>query len=315
MSAPAPGAEPDDAPAGVSPGPAASALPDGWGALSKTGVLKDVLLGRPDHYRWHPTSAISKATLANLATRGISFDLDLAKRQHAAMVETYEAAGVRVHLLGADRELPYGVFARDSSVMTPWGPVICSLQPAVRRRDHTLAARFYHDNGIPIWRWITAGYLEGGDVVVLEPGVVLIGYCEERSEKAGAEQLAGWFRDEGWETLVVAQPAHFVHMDATVLPAASQLVVVCPDALEDYVVDFLKAHRYAFVEVPYRDCVRLGCNIMPLGSERVLSLASNTALREKLTALGIDVLTVDLSMFALGGGGVHCLSMELRREA
>ena len=290
-------------------------FPDGWGAFSKTGVLKDVLLGKPDHYRWHPTSAISKATLANLETRGIRFDSDTAKRQHAEMVDVYRAAGVRVHLLEADENLPYSVFARDSNVMTPWGPVVLSMQPAVRRRDHAVAASFYHDAGIPIWRWITAGYLEGGDVVMLEPGAVLIGYCEERSEKAGAEQLAGWFREGGWEVLVVAQPAHFVHMDGTVLAAASKLAVACTDALEDYVIDFIRAHGFEIIDVPYRDCVRLGCNIMPLGNDRVLSLASNVALNEKLAACGLEVAAVDLSMFALGGGGVHCLAMEIRREA
>ena len=290
-------------------------FPDGWGAFSKTGVLKDVLLGKPDHYRWHPTSAISKATLANLETRGIRFDGDAARRQHAEMVDVYEAAGVRVHFLEADEHLPYSVFSRDSSVMTPWGPVVLSMQPPVRRRDHTLAATFYHEAGIPIWRWITAGYLEGGDVVILEPGVVLIGYCEERSEKAGAEQLASWFQEGGWEVLVVAQPAHFVHMDATVLAAASKLAVVCVDALEDYVVDFVKAHGFELLEVPYRDCVRLGCNIMPLGNDRVLSLASNASLNERLSARGLEVFAVDLPMFTLGGGGVHCLSMEIRREA
>ena len=290
-------------------------FPDGWGAFSKTGVLRDVLLGKPDHYRWYPTSAISKSTLANLETRGIRFDGDAAKRQHAEMVDVYRAAGVRVHFLEADEHLPYSVFARDSSVMTPWGPVVLSMQPAVRRRDHVVAASFYHDAGIPIWKWITAGYLEGGDVVILEPGVVLIGYCEERSEKAGAEQLAVWFRDGGWEVLVVAQPAHFVHMDATVLAAASKLAVVCKDALEDYVVDFIRAHGIEIIEVPYRDCVRLGCNIMPLGNDRILSLASNVTLNEKLAARGLEILAVDLSMFALGGGGVHCLAMEIRRDA
>ncbi len=35
----------------------------GWGVSSEYGVLRDVLLCRPDYFRWLPTSSISKATL------------------------------------------------------------------------------------------------------------------------------------------------------------------------------------------------------------------------------------------------------------
>ena len=35
-----------------------------WGADSEYGVLRDVLLCQPEHFRWLPTSSISKATLA-----------------------------------------------------------------------------------------------------------------------------------------------------------------------------------------------------------------------------------------------------------
>ena len=88
-----------------------------WGADSEYGPLRDVLLGPPDNFRWLPTSAISKATLAS----GAKFDRELALAQHRELVAAYESAGVRVHMLEPDPALPYQVFARDSSVMTPSG--------------------------------------------------------------------------------------------------------------------------------------------------------------------------------------------------
>jgi hypothetical protein len=33
-----------------------------WGVNSEYGVLRDVLLGPPQHFKWLPTSSISKAT-------------------------------------------------------------------------------------------------------------------------------------------------------------------------------------------------------------------------------------------------------------
>ena len=42
-----------------------------------------------------------------------------AMRQHREMVDAYESAGVKVHLLPGSEYHPYGVYARDSSFMTP----------------------------------------------------------------------------------------------------------------------------------------------------------------------------------------------------
>src|SRR6266498_2184114 len=91
-----------------------------WGVDSEHGRLLDVLLCRPDNFRWLETSAISKATLESDA----EFDPDRARRQHTEMVSAYETAGVSCHFLEPDPELPYQVFARDSSMMTPWGAVV-----------------------------------------------------------------------------------------------------------------------------------------------------------------------------------------------
>ena len=62
------------------------------------------------------------------------------------------------------------------------------------------AIRFYQQNNIPIFNMVTAGHFEGGDFCILEPGAVLVGYCGERSEEAGARQVAGWMAEiRGWD--------------------------------------------------------------------------------------------------------------------
>ena len=95
-----------------------------------TGVLHDVLLCPPDNFRWLPTSAISKATLAS----GAKFDHEPATSQHRELVSAYERAGVTVHFLEPDPALPYQVFARDSSVATPDGAGRHPARPAVAPR-------------------------------------------------------------------------------------------------------------------------------------------------------------------------------------
>ncbi|NNF78110.1 MAG: hypothetical protein HKN05_08790, partial [Rhizobiales bacterium] len=41
-----------------------------WGIQAQTGVLTDVLLGKPDHFRWVPLNSISAVTFANMDTMG-----------------------------------------------------------------------------------------------------------------------------------------------------------------------------------------------------------------------------------------------------
>ena len=51
-----------------------------------------------------------------------------------------------------------------------------------------------------------------------------------------------------------------------------------------------------------------------LGNDRVLSVASSKDLNAKLRALGFTVYDPDMSQFLLAGGGVHCMSQQLRRD-
>lgn len=290
-----------------------SAIP--WGVDNDYARLRDVLLGRPLYYRWVEAGPITARTLQNRRHTGAAFDPKLAAAQHAEMVRIYEAAGVACHYLDADEILHRNFFARDSSVMTPWGALICHMQLKCRRADYVTAIRFYQEHDIPIWKYATAGHFEGGDFVILEPGLALIGYCGERSERAGAEQVAGWVREQGWEAQVAPISREFVHMDGLVVPLAPKLLVACVDALEDWLVAWLRGKGFDFIEVGYREARNLGVNLVSLGERRVLAMKGCEQLIGRLRARGFEVFAPDMSMFTLGGGGVHCLCQALRRDA
>ena len=63
------------------------------GLDNQTGVLTDVLLGRPDHFRWVPLNSISAVTFANMERSGHRFDQERALTQHREMVDVYRRAG------------------------------------------------------------------------------------------------------------------------------------------------------------------------------------------------------------------------------
>jgi len=281
-----------------------------WGVDSEHGRLLDVLVCPPDNFRWLPTSAISRATLE----AGHTFDDVLAQRQHGEMVAAYEEADVRVHRLEPDPALPYQVFARDSSAMTPNGAVITQLRQWWRRGEYAPAIRFYQQNGIPIRGMVTAAALEGGDVMILEPGRAVIGAGEGRTQEPAARQLAGWLTEDGWEARVEPIPERFVHIDVLVGVLAERLAAVCIEVLSTGLVGWLRDLGLELIEVSSDDAFLLGANAISLGDERVLSAAGAGALNEAMRAHGLTVYEPDLSMFTLGGGGAHCLAQALRRE-
>ena len=281
-----------------------------WGADSEYGVLRDVLLCQPEHFHWLPTSSISKATLA----AGLRFDRDLALRQHAEMVSAYADAGVTVHKLELDEHLPYQVFSRDSSFMTPYGAVVTQMAHSWRRGEYAPVIRFYLDHDIPIYKMVTAGSFEGGDFDVIEPGSVLIGYSGERSQEEAARQVATWLEVENWEVRLQPIAEHFVHVDLMVCMLAPKLAAVCHDTTDDGVIRWLRSKQIELIPVSYRDTMQLGCNVVALGNDRVLSTAASTELNGRLRAMGFTVYDPDVTMFTLGGVGVHCMCQALRRD-
>jgi arginine deiminase len=281
-----------------------------WGVDSEHGALLDVLVCPPENFRWLPTSAISRATL----DAGHRFDPGLAASQHAEMVSAYEDAGVRCHHLEPDPALPYQVFTRDSTAMGPSGTVITQLAQWWRRGEYAAAIRFHQEAGIPLRGMVTAGSLEGGDVMIVEPGSVLIGSGETRTQELAADQLAGWYREDGWEARVQPFPERYVHIDVLVAVLAEKLAAVCGEVLPAGAVAWLREKGFDLIEVSAEQAFTLGVNAISLGGERVISTVGATELNGEMRARGLEVVELDLSMFTLGGGGAHCLAQALRRE-
>jgi len=284
--------------------------PERWGVDSEYGRLRDVLIGPIDHFSWQAGNAV-----AQRAERvGLQFDFKVARAQYDEMLDAYRQADVKVHVLPADAALPYQIFARDSSVMTPWGAVIMQCQKPYRRGEFAACLRFYLEAGIPIYDLVTAGNVEGGDFMVLKPGVAACGFSGERSIESAVRQLQSWFEAEGWEFHTYAFDPHFLHLDVQIGMIAEGLAVVCIEAVEPELVEWLRANGIRAIPITYGDAMQLGSNVVALGSERVLVPASSKNLIAACRAEGLTVYDPDVSMIGNGGGAVHCMCQALKRD-
>jgi N-dimethylarginine dimethylaminohydrolase len=286
-----------------------------WGIDSEHGVLRDVLLGSADGFRWlGEENAQYSALVRDSLRKGYRFDRELALRQYAELVDAYRQAGVAVHFLEGQDELPYGVYSRDSSVMTPFGAVVCQLASPRRRGEYATTLRFYLEHDIPVYDLISAGNFEGGDFNLITPGSALIGYTGMRTEEIGARQIGGWMEREGLEVVYAPIDEFYVHIDLMVCMLAEKLAAVCLDTTEPDLVRWLRGKGIEILPVGFRDTMGLGCNVVALGNDRVLSVAQSAELNGHLRALGFTVYDPDLSMFLQAGGGVHCMCQPLRRD-
>jgi N-dimethylarginine dimethylaminohydrolase len=286
-----------------------------WGSDSEYGVLRDVLVTGPEAFRWlGEENAQYSALVRETLRRGYRFDRDAALRQHAEFVDAFRQADVAVHTMPAQDELPYGVYARDSSFMTPFGAVVTQLANPRRRGEYVSALRFYLEHEIPVYDLVSAGNFEGGDFNMIAPGRLLLGYTGMRTEEIAARQVGDWMEAEGIEVRYAPIDEFYVHIDLMVCMLAETLCAVCLETTDPDVVAWIERLGIEVVPVGFRETMALGGNVVALGADRVLSTTAAPELNARLRALGFTVYDPDYSQFLLAGGGVHCSCQPLRRD-
>jgi N-dimethylarginine dimethylaminohydrolase len=183
-----------------------------------------------------------------------------------------------------------------------------------RRGEYAACLRFYLEQGIPLYDLVSAGNVEGGDFMVLQPGVAACGYSGERSIEPAVRQLQAWFEAEGWELYLYAFDPHFLHLDVQMGMLAEGLAVVCTEVVEPELLNWLHAKGIRTLSIPYGDAMQLGSNVVALGEGRVMVPASSKNLIAACRAEGLTVYDPDVSMIGHGGGAVHCMCQALKRD-
>ena len=282
-----------------------------WGASSETDVLTDVLLSAPAHLAMIPCNAV---TVANLSQGLLTCPIDAVK-QHRLFTAALEQAGVRCHFAAPREGMPDLCFTRDAVVMSPWGLV--ELRPKVSHRrlevDHV--ASVARALGAPVHARVDQGFIEGGDICLVRDGVIVIGYSGERTDRAGAEALGVLFENRGWEVLYAHFHPEFLHLDTIMTMVTDDCAVVFPDALEERLLARLLALGIELIAVTRNDVRELAANILSLGGHRVLAVQGCDRLASQLEIRGIQVIEVAIDQFTRCGGGPHCLTMPLARQA
>lgn len=281
-----------------------------WFIDSETGVLTDVLLCPPDYYEWIPSNDIAIQTMAH----GGSIDRTILHSQFDELVSTLKGADVSCHFLTPHKDMPYEVYTRDSSQTTPFGTVVTSLSRAERVGEEKEIRTFYAPD--EIWRTCTAGRIEGGDIHIIRPGLLAVGVSGGRTDTKGAAEFISWFEEAGWTCRMIHFPEHFLHLDVIFCMVAENLAIAAVDVLDEADLEWFREQGIRILPVTYREAMRdMGCNVLALGRDRVVSPRHSKRINAMLRAEGLSVLDPELNQFSRGGGSIHCMTMPLRRQS
>ncbi len=297
--------------------------------------------------------ALSSDQLAEVLTAGLSYEEITGASEYSAMRSGVVARLAPPHSFIIP-PLPNLLFTRDSSVWLDQQVAVTSPYMPARRREASLARAIYRYAprfaGTPLLYGNASGlsaappeaYLEGGDVLLLAPGVAAIG-VGERTTPAGAETLAARALESGVVRVVLAVPVEqrraTMHLDTVCTMVDTDAVVMYPPiahtlqafpvtsagvegprpflaaAAEAMGIDQLRVIETGLDPVTAeREQWDDGNNTLAIAPRVVVAYERNVETNARLEEAGIEVVRIPGSELGSGRGGPRCMSCPVARD-
>jgi dimethylargininase len=229
---------------------------------------------------------------------------DLAKclTQHAAYVEALRSCDLDVTVLDPDPDFPDATFVEDVAVVAIHGAMLARPGAPSRQGEVGRIRPVLHS----LFRSLAAieppGTVDGGDVCEAD-GHVFIG-ISERTNEAGAEQLARWLEAGGLDTttLDVRGLPGLLHLKSGLAALGDGRLVATEALARQPALRGWEILRVRPEEAYAANLVRV--------NDRVLVAAGFPAIVSSIGDLGLEVVSLDVSEFRKMDGGLSCLSLR-----
>lgn len=280
-----------------------------WGAGLEWANLQAVLLHRPG-------PEIEGLTEPDAVQMLATVNAELFRRQHDALAAAYRRAGVEVHYLSPDGQVPPNtLFCADLFFMTPEGAILARPASTVRAGEEQHVARRLAALDVPILLSVHgSGVFEGADAIWVDEDTALVA-TGLRTNGAGADQVAWVLRNIGAEVVRVDLPFGSMHLMGTLRLAGPGIAVGHPGRTPHRAVCALRERGYRLLWASDADETRRkALNFVTLGPGKILMAANCPRSQAMYEAEGIECVTVEIDELAKAAGGIGCLTGILKRD-
>lgn len=274
-----------------------------------TGVLKRVLLCSPEYLEFEAINVITEGWIE----KGEKANIAECLREHDEFVQAYRENGVEVELIKTNKNLTYQVFARDFGGCVKEGVIMGRFREPCRIGETAEYEKKLKELNIPVVARCTSGAFEGGDFWMIDEYTIAQGIIA-RTDNAGFYNVKSQVEELGYTMIGVPCNRRNLHLDMCFNIVAEKTAVVCKEALPDNFLKLLEKRGFTLIDVPQEGVFKHFCNLQCLGNDRVLTLKSNKIVNEKMRALGLKTIELDIKEILKGGGGPHCMTFPLERE-
>ncbi|MCJ1675297.1 MULTISPECIES: dimethylargininase [unclassified Rathayibacter] len=269
-------------------------------APTRTPVAKAILMCRPEHftvvYRINPWMDPQVPT-----------DTALAVRQWQTLYDTYVELGFDVQLIEPEAGLPDMVYAANGGFVIDGIAYGASFTYPERQPEGPAYMDWFRGAGFDVRVPEEVNEGEGDFLLVGERILAGTGF---RSASDSHAEVARIFGREV-VTLELVNPS-FYHLDTAIAVLDDTNIAYLPSAFSEEGNRVLRELYPDAILVSEEDASVLGLNSFSDGLNVVI--ASRAAgFERQLRERGYNPIGVDLSELLLGGGGVKCCTLELRR--
>jgi len=269
-------------------------------APERQATRRSVLMCRPEHftvaYRINPWMNPEVPT-----------DTELAVTQWDTLRGLYLDLGFDVHLIDPIAGLPDMVYAANGGFTIDGIAYGARFRFPQRAPEGPAYLAWFRSNGFEVREPESVNEGEGDFLLVGERILAGTGF---RSDLASHDELR---RVSGREvvSLRLIDP-RFYHLDTAIAVLDESNIAFLPKAFDAASLDVLDALYPEAVIVDEADAAVLGLNSFSDGRHVVIASRA-TGFERSLRERGYEPIGVDLSELLLGGGGVKCCTLELRR--
>jgi N-dimethylarginine dimethylaminohydrolase len=231
-------------------------------------------------------------------------DPGTAVAEHEAIVAAHRAAGRKIEYLPSVPDCPDMVYTANAALVRG-NRAVLGNPPAQRQAELPHFRDWLSNNGITVE---PAPYPFSGQGDALAFGDLLLAGHGRRTDRRMHLFLAEYL---GYQVVPLRTVSErWYDLDLAVAVIGPGTLAYCPQALDEPSRDRLNRLGADLIEVPVEEATRFGLNLISDGGTVTMTNRA-PQLAAELTTRGLDVVELDTTELAKGGGGIRCTALTL----